>query len=275
MGSWFTTCGVSNLPIFEEDEVVLFILEGRHKSITLAGDGFCESDTLFHPILPLFGVYKDYGKIDIVSKKNKDIVLEYIKDNFRDKKYICTKENIDIENLNIANFLELVKEGHIQNQKYFEEYATTGYMLVHKDVYENLLNGVDKNSYDIKCIEKQYYRILEEIKEYERSLKEYFLGDSREEIKDKLFLKQSLISNFMYLPNLNKIAIKIFSEELNEEVKEEMFKLSYFKVIMSNLRKIWMPQTGCGSQSSYDEMYLILAETIIEKYKKYEEECDC
>ena len=274
MGSWYATCGVSNLPILDNDETVLFILEGRHQNVLLGSDGFCYADTFFEPILPLFAKYYDYGDFETIHDKNKDVVCEYVRNRFKHKTYICKKENVDLENIEIEEFVKLVKEGYIYKKIYFDEYAPVGYMLVHKDIYEKLMNSIDKNDWEMEIVDNSYNLMMRDAKEHEKNLRECFIESPQEIIDEKLAISLNFSVDFSFAKNLKDIIIKIYMKELGKEVEEEILNLAYFKQIFTKLRKVWMPQSGCGSQASYDEMYLVLAEAMIEKYKKYEEECE-
>lgn len=77
---------------------------------------------------------------------------------------------------------------------------------------------------------------------------------------------------FPYVENLKYLLKKAYLKEISKESEEEIIKLAYFKSIMSNLRKTWIPQSGCGSQYSYNRLYEKLSSTVIKKCKKYEEE---
>lgn len=274
MGSWYATCGVSNLPIQDNDEVVLFILEGKQENVLLGADGFCYADTFFDPILPLFAKYYDYGDFSIIHDKNKDIVCEYIRNKFKNKGYICKKENVELDNLQVEEFVKLVKEGYIYKNICFDKYAPVGYMLVHRDIYEKLMNSIDKNDWEMQMVDSSYNLMMRDVKERKKDLTECFIESSQEVIDKKLAISLNYAVDFSFTKNLKDIIIKICMKEVGEEVETEILNLAYFKQIFTKLRKVWMPQSGCGSQASYDEMYVVLAEAMIEKYNKYEEECE-
>lgn len=278
MGSWNATCGVSNLPILEDDMAVMFILEGRHNNMVIAGDGICESNTLYEPILPLFVKYCDYGKFEVISNKNESLMLDYIRKQFKEKRYICSKKEFDINKVDDLNkIIELIKEGYIEKIVGFDEHAPVGYMLVHKDVYDNLMKSFiseEEYNFERNRIMDSYSYTMEEAKEYERNLRECLIDSSEDKIRERIELHLMLSMEFSYTKNLKDLVKKAYLKEIDKESEEEIIRLAYFKNIMENLRKIWMPQSGCGSQYSYNSLYEKLSSIVIEKYRKYEEDCE-
>lgn len=278
MGSWNATCGVSNLPILEEDKVLIFILEGKHNNMALAGDGICESDTLYDPILPLVASYCDYGRFKIISNENEKIMFDYIRAQFKRERYICSKEGFNINNVNSMNdIVELIKDGYIEKRIGFSERVPIGYMVVHQDVYNNLMSLFileEEYSFERNRINRSYDYTIQEAKEREENLRECLAGSSQEDIRRRLELSLEYAIDFSYVKNLKDLIKKIYLKEIDEKIKEEIIRLAYFKNIMSSLRKMWIPQSGCGSQSSYNSLYVKLSDVIIKKCNKYEEECE-
>ena len=85
MGCWKATCGLSNLPIKENDKVVAFLL--KEKSLgDLRGGQFANINDLFTPIsAPIIGRYDGYGCIKDIEKKYKDLILEQVKSFFKEE----------------------------------------------------------------------------------------------------------------------------------------------------------------------------------------------
>lgn len=70
MGSWNATCGVTQLPITEDQRVaVIPLVVKQHDFLerdTLAGTGSCDNDRIAEPLaLPLFGTYDGYGGVKL------------------------------------------------------------------------------------------------------------------------------------------------------------------------------------------------------------------
>lgn len=275
MGSWNATCGLSNLPVMENDKVALFILEGKHKEVVLGGDGFSSSNALFEPIIPIFATYNDYGRYIDIEEKNKDLVNAHIKYKLSRGEYVCKKDGVDADSMTLEDFIELVKEGYMYNNELFDEIVPMGFMVIHKDIYENIMKSINASDWDFNMINKSYQYGVSEIKEYEKGLRECFVDIPKEELEDKIRRMLGLKNvDFPYAKTMKNIIMKIYTGELGEEAEEEVLKLGYMNKVFYKLRKTWMPQAGLGSQECYDELYLVLANSIIEKYNKYEEECE-
>lgn len=78
MGCWNKTCGITNLPIFYEDEMIMFvIIESPVKNVAAP----CHATSFWNYIpLPIYGKYNDYGWID--ENKGQEYKLKLLTDIF-------------------------------------------------------------------------------------------------------------------------------------------------------------------------------------------------
>ena len=76
VGSWNETCGITHLPIYEDDPVVVFFLEKSSEKV--APGGVCHPVSVWAPFgLPVSGRYADYGNVeDVVKDWNTDLLLK-------------------------------------------------------------------------------------------------------------------------------------------------------------------------------------------------------
>lgn len=88
MGCWNTTCGISGLPIFPGEEVVVFLLTQNSMDFM---ENFVGINTYFDPcLLPFYGQYNDYGDVEncygmglpILIGKLKEKLVENFRENF-------------------------------------------------------------------------------------------------------------------------------------------------------------------------------------------------
>lgn len=102
MGSWNSTCAVSNLHIRSGQEVVVFMLEKRHKPET----NLCYNNSFYQLCrLPFYGQNDSYGAVEDCHGAGLDLLLSEIRDNLYemplgDNQYheiAVTKEEFDIQ----------------------------------------------------------------------------------------------------------------------------------------------------------------------------------
>lgn len=236
MGSWNATCGVSNLPILEGDKTVIFILEGKHNNMVLVEDGICESNALYEPLLPLYTKYCDYGKFQINSNENETLVLDYIKNQFKEERYVCSKKEFDINDVdNLNEVIEIIKGGYLSKKIGFNKYAPIGYMLVHKDTYDNLMElfiSKEEYSFERNRIVESYSYTMEKAERYEKKIRKYLVDSSEYKFKKKIGLQLMIPIEFPYVENLKYLLEKAYLKEINKESEEEIIKLAYFKSII-------------------------------------------
>lgn len=118
MGSWNETCALSNLPIPCETEVVwLLITVNPYKGI---GTGCYLSDYYFVRTPPLFGVYDDYGRVEL--HEGQELLLDEIQKQFAkdllphaqtDRTKLCRIPPVGMEDYTFAQLQDWLHEGHV------------------------------------------------------------------------------------------------------------------------------------------------------------------
>lgn len=261
MGSWNETCGISNLPIMRNDEIVLFLLENKCRGSILDCMDLSSPNSFFEPIFPIFAKYNDCGKYIGIGEKNRELVLYTLKNKFKNKEYICKKDSFNINNFTIEEFISLVKDGYVFNNALFGEESQMSYMLMHKDVYDKVMNLVDMDDYDFLTILRSYDYIINEIKMYEKQVRESYKELDGIELDEKVKRMIELKSvDFPYVKSVRDLILDVYVGNVDEFVKDELLKLAYIDKILYKLRKCWMPQIGVGSGEEYNEFYIALAE---------------
>lgn len=269
MGSWYGTCGISQLPITYGDEVALFVLSRnqytqiRTESYTQIGGSFVNSYDLYHPIcLPVFGTYYDYGVIENITDLN-DTVLTHLK-----LLKICSNgEKYEIKDL--KSFIKQIERREIDNY---------GFMMVHKDLLDNLVNHISPMNLlyteDLgirECLERDAIELLKIIKDnnlmtydfVSRDFKNFdFIHDKRV-LSNKFRWKTEDYLRYYREPKLYKN---------NPELLDIMIDFLLFIEIMEYSRKLWMPQAGSGSQDREYEYAELIGDFAKSKKIEMDEE---
>lgn len=132
MGCWYGTCGVSQLPIMPGDDVVLFPLlvnEEREDG----GHGFSYATDQYGQLsLPVYGKYDDYGSIEAAENNGQGVYLHV---QALLERHWLTPKNKAVSPPKDAD--EFVRE-HLKEALY----EGTGYMLVHRFIFEELITEI-------------------------------------------------------------------------------------------------------------------------------------
>jgi hypothetical protein len=268
MGCWNETCGLTQLPIIAGDRAVLLFLVPRNQP----SDGiFYHPHDLYKIIgLPLRGKYNDYGCIeDIDDTPASQAVLEYFQ-NMKKEGIVTTdipKHEKVITFKNLDSLVKLIERGYVRYgsdriiaQMMFHEKA---YNAITADVHER----VPTNSEEIKG----YLVLQDALRWYNRKLEKKgsgFPGD-----KD-FFAKYVLSSmNFPrsfkdYLIDDGEYWLNIIRSQKRKNLIAHMIGLLDLLLAMSLMRKMFLPQTGKGSQNSEMYLHTILANFVIDHHKK-------
>ena len=227
MGSWNGTCLISQTSINSGDDVVGFILEDNV---------YQHQETRGH--IPSCGGFCYSNEL------YKPMLVPFF------GKYNDYGSIEEIESTKITKMLtkELGFESEEKLIDYCERDPETNssgkYQLcmIHRELYEMLMEehkGWIKQDFD---------RHLDKI----NRVKERGLNKKDE----KMFLSLIDISN-----DYNKVPEKVNPSKDSPELRE-CFKILTLNSIMNNLRKLWMPQAGAGSQNDNVDDHLIICDFI-------------
>ena len=288
MGCYNGTCSISNMPIFEGDKVVFIPLMKVHENTVFNA---CYPTDNFIPFgFPFVGYYNDYGGLyDIeISDVNRDFfkslnfyfvgrdeepykkVKEY--ENFEDfvNDVLCSVEGcyLDVTDMDIMQS-DLVKDGKTE----------VNYMMVHYYLYNALLSNM-KNRKPYK--EDKTFEVLQT---------EKFIADFNKELDTLVKVKSKSISNYGEVDKAMQMLYKLIVHNLSngifnkgdsfyegrwnyfienmiedENIREEIIKCAVdkyiFMVVLSYMRKGYLCDSGCGSQSGETKLHMIMAEFI-------------
>lgn len=265
MGCWNETCGLSNLPICNGDEVVMFVLVKKQNF----GRQYYFNDDAIPFILPIEGKYNDYGSIEEVNAS--DITLNVLENA---KVFIKTNDSYTQFYFDLEGFLEQLERGTLYI-KYGDEYHQLSQIMYHKDLYYTLVNNM-KNRIPYSQ-DKIFFSLQKEelSKKLEDNIqrKEMFkgLGSSDEEIFE-ILSSSPIYGQYSLGYKMTNAYEKIITNSNKDLFLEELTTAIMFFNVLSFMRKSFYGQSGLGSQSI--EMYLHkkMAEWIIYFYDKKKEE---
>lgn len=299
MGCWNGTCNISNMPIFKGDKVVLIPLMKVHEGTAF---NTCYPSDNFIPLgFPIIGYYNDYGGLYDIEIS--DVNREYFKsldfyfvgcdeeepykrvkkyENFEDfvNDVLCSVEGcyLDVTDMDIMQS-DLVKDGKTE----------VNYMMVHYDLYNALLSNM-KNRKPYK--EDKTFEVLQT---------EKFIADFNKELDTLVKVKSNSISNNGEVDKAMQMLYKLIVRNLSngifnkgdsfyegrwnyfienmiedENIREEIIKCAVdkyiFMVVLSYMRKGYLCDSGCGSQSGETKLHMIMAEFIQSQVMKNAEQ---
>lgn len=225
MECWNATCMLSQLPIKYGDDVVLIPIIKESTSVPFQNIYY--SNDLFKPLpIILKGQYNDYGYIDNGSGD----IDQFIN-------FVSNRSYLSLEQLQ-------------QKQKCFsyveaclryitdEELFNAGFVMIHSSMFYNLLDYCEKSEYVIDTTN----RLHNLSKSYD---KDNLLNLNIEDLSDYIDLfGRNIIKNANY---------------------ESIENIIRFDNVLSILRKMWIPQSYCGSQKGLDSVH----EAFYKLYKDY------
>lgn len=294
MGSWNATCGISNLHIKDDDEVMVFVLEQQRNIGSL-----CYSTAFYKPLLlPFYAKYDDYGNGKDCSGSALSVIMECIKLDLVEME-VGKNQYHDIavkkEEFNEELFFEAIHEqrlfikGHRGN-------IPLSMVMMRKDIADHILyNWIQRDyvgnekgtcGWNNAYIQYNFQDILNDIPDFINRVTEYIkqkqLELGEEEHIYRMFDKLSSIfewndpnkvskfikSDSHHYSKLIDIERLIFGKVRNNEIEyitqiiEDHLKGLYIEYFFNSTRKSWLPGAHQGSQSMEHDGYLLLNKAI-------------
>lgn len=297
MGSWYKTCGISNLYITGYEKVLVFVLEQKasqyEKSYTTS---------FFRPVLlPFYSTYADYGE----GKDSHGIGYQYIMNALKEQLIeMPLGENqyhdieVSREKWNEQLFFDSIHESRLKiKANMYGDESLIDFVMIRKDIVDYILKNWKQTDYvggEAHYISYYFDDILADLPEYINIVHQEVIKLSDANIMyhfdlSRLFnynhpnkVAKTLVPSTYRYSNLIDIS-KIISELLlagNKEGATELIKDyligSYIELFLSYTRKQWIPGGHEGSQTNEHEPYevLIAATQAVIANKKEESEID-
>jgi hypothetical protein len=140
MGSWNSTCAVSNLPIAEKQRAVMIPLM-MFPMERMAGGGMCESTSVAQPVcLPIRGVYDTYGGIGVDEGSFAETAyLSWIAAKIKNREVLHNGTALT-KPMDSFDFYRALEQGELSLRGSKEPYAL-GFMLVLESVFDAVVKA--------------------------------------------------------------------------------------------------------------------------------------
>lgn len=257
MGCWNATCGLSNLPIQQGDEILFFVLSNNFTEGELGG-GFSYATDRYVPVgLPVHGQYNDYGGIENITK-NGHRMFEFLTTDRRFK--FVPNEGVTLVPEDAEELLnDMIERGE----------SNYSLMMVRKDVLDGLKA---QNVSNFPEYARQFATFTTAYaEEIERTKTEH--GDEYMPLLHNTFAEMTLQKSLGYanmfannlqsyeIPSLKQF-IRLAHTSPHDDVPEGVIDVLYVTELLSALRKFWTPQSGAGSQDNSHDAHLALGKTV-------------
>ena len=282
MGSWNGTCGISQLPIHSDNDVmVYFIVQNKYKQ---GGADYCYSTGYWNPIgFPFAAKYNDYGSFEVVGKSSPYLNwnIKYIKDNLVEvplgsNKYhdiAISKDKLDLDLIRSG-----IHEGRLSiyqdtlydfDDKFGYKQKMVSYpvgqFMIHKHIWD-IFSKFNGEAWCKKRFEKSFKSLRDantaNIKKSQIDPKIWGIGSQISNLFGSEFTMSHLGVQQFYE---NKMILDVYDYDL-------LYQILCIDGSMSQLRKGYVPQTGSGSQSEGYREFKKLNKAIAEIIKTQEKE---
>ena len=291
MGCWNKTCGLTNLPIKDGDEVYVFILEQSPDS------NHCYSNHLYSPLIkPFLARYNDYGAGDectgyeeileiisecVVASNNPDIDSERLQ-------YLMGRitEKHGSSKMTPEYFFALVHDGLLYvEEPIYKEHHKIEFVMFRKDVVDHLLvnykfdsyvgDGLGTTGYHNNYIEYTFADIINDYQEWHDVIKSKldssgpfrsmcYMNTRHAELENNKFAKCiRYTDNFSRIFNFDSYVFNKIEE--GNDIRGFMFDCMvgiFLDFYMNQIRKSWMPMCGEGSGGQNYDHYKLLIESM-------------
>lgn len=304
MGSWNGTCLISRLPIVYGDRIVILPL---HENVwgsprNMAGSGYCGISSIWQPwLLPLRGVYNDYGSISkpefCKEQKTNEDILKTIFILLQGRSLRITSRGLSIclgwelgqedkeENTNITlkqyekignleGLLDLASQGEL-NFRYAGNGRTVnfGFCMMHEQMYDRAIKNfipnckrvtTDLARHDSQSRNVNFVYFLRRVNLYTKKFKNW---------PDKL--------SFFFQTNFSSEGISSVRDNCQDVIVDYyehmvpvLFEYLAFMEYCDKTRLLLCPGAGAGSQDTNWVDYLAVMGQAMKlcKAKKKEEE---
>lgn len=307
MGSWYKTCGVSNLHIRDNDDVMVFVLEKNTDDTDR-----CYSTAFWKPLmLPFYAKYGDYGKGDDNTGVGLPYIVEGIKKNLVETELgenqyhdiAVKKDKFDIE-----LFYEAVHENRLYKDISWggKDKTMLDFVMIRKDIANDILANFQREVYvgggNGDCGYENNYklvtftRIIEDLPEYMEKLTSLCNPEPGTSDADLMLLRMemrgmeifdwghpNLVSKWMRGDNYRFCQVVRTPEIIFELIKTgdivqatnmmiDILKARYLDCFMETTRRNWAPGGHEGSQANEAHGYRIIAEATLRALAREKQE---
>lgn len=285
MGSWNSTCTISNLPIYSGEEVRTIIIYEAPFNNRLGGNYCYPTDLRFIFSLPFQAEYNSYGSIENIKENwYTNILQKTIKDKILSNKIkikVDKYEEIGDEPYLIENFCNLIERGQVSINVDDAKYLKMNFILIKEDIYKDAIAMVYKHFKDDRY-SKFFLEKEDRIKKiFEKLLEQKLAYFVRREI-----INVNEITDFYELfrygddiygeVNKQEILEFMLKQENAKEILDDCLEMQRLYEFMRLTRKGFIEQAGGGSQDQEEKLFINFYKSCIKvaekQLKKFDEE---
>lgn len=282
MGCWNGTCGISQLPIRAGAKVKTFLMLQSEFSNSICGSGVCYTTAYFRPwFLPVIAEYNDYGSIENIQVDwNSTYMLETFRNWLKEGKVKLLGDEAEINDPGIDNFetlenvFDCVERGALVYKHGKETFLKIGMFMVLENIYDALsqesarFTGLPENKYYAERYDEDFQKALTTINKFRSTEAKTDLDEMIGSIYVDRFLGDLIEEScaFKHYKSLLFHPTKVTVEEFFAKINDAR----NIGTAMSYLRKLWIPQTGQGSQSEELSFNTTLSEATLKHVKDRE-----
>jgi hypothetical protein len=283
MGSWNKTCGVSGLPIFDGDPVLVVALEQN-----VLHDR-CYASAFWKPVLvPFYAEYNDYGSGEDNTGAGVDLLLNGLRsqlveqDEGENKYHENAVYRADFE---LAHFYKATKQGRLKVKDFMGFEAAIDFTMIRADVADHILNNYYFETYQDKGCKKITYadcisavgQAIEVLSsEDDDALRPFRQSAILSKCSVPLQVALNSISSTQCSGLIHALDAVRQSSTVEEatDIVSSWVKLSFIDSFLDSIRKHWSPQAFEGSQEGITVGYEVLTGAIDSICKKINDEND-
>ncbi len=309
MGCWNQTCGLSQLHIRANQDVVVLALVKNN-----GVDSLCYTTPFYAPVMmPFYAKYNDYGGAEDCTGIGVDLVMNAIKEQLVELP-VGPNEFHDIavkrEGFDTDVFFEAVHEDRLFIKGRFDRQRQhVGFVMIHKAVFDHVIenrvveryvganNGTTgwDNSYihitfadvakDIEtCVEHLFESCKKDLFRFDPLRGLRTLNEGKEKAQVNTAAQWLAHDEYRYSSLVRPSLMVCDYVEANDReglkgMLTEYLKAMWIDGFMMETRKFWSPQAGAGSQQQEPDGYLLLIDAMksvldAEKREYEEDYCD-
>ncbi|KKL64329.1 hypothetical protein LCGC14_2166140 [marine sediment metagenome] len=252
MGCWNGTCLISNLPIMAGEPVVGYTLEYFSYKDEKDYSGSCYPNAKANPFgLPIYGTYDDYGGIESVDDNS--LAVKYLLHLFGET---------DSEEL----LRDIERDNRTRSSTRMDEECGVGLVMINRHIVDRLVAAHIPTKYDVEI--DKVVDGLKEMREFGKrkaSLHKILKEDGdMMTFSSQLGLHVDMYEEKDYTEMIKFVLDQGDDDKIANEFAELLRVDKIIRDAMYRLRKIWIGQSGKGSQGRDYRTHLILADAIKE-----------
>lgn len=298
MGCWNHTCFITGLPIYDDEEVEVIILQNANR---IYQSSACYPFKYHVPIpLTFSGKYNDYGAVYDCHGPALNIIVDSIQDHLFEME-VGENTSHDIEakkaDFNIKKMFELDHEDRLQITNPFKLHdgepcsISLNHIVIRKEVYDRLVENVKIDWWNPKIKETVYVNLgtlrqwtgefiakLDKINNFDSALLELKLLNL--DLGSESLVGQML--NHTHQRGMNRpvniithlAKLRLNEDPLFDDLLDNAIRFGIISHFVYDTRRMWHIPSGLGSQNDNTANHKLCAEVTLSAIKYLDKKWD-